>query len=148
MTFVIRAITERDFFPWHELYEGYGEFYEKPLYDQKAVLVWTWITSDAHPVEALVAEDEDGKLVGLAHFREFARPLAGGKGLYLDDLFVAPDARGNGVGTALVAAVKDRAAQRHASVVRLMTAADNADAQKFYDSIAEKTSWVTYDLTV
>jgi ribosomal protein S18 acetylase RimI-like enzyme len=148
VSFVIRPITERDFFPWHELYEGYGEFYETPLHDQKAVLVWTWLTSDAHEVEALVAENDEGRLVGLAHFREFARPLAGGKGIHLDDLFVAPDARGQGVGTALIEAVKKIAADRHAGIVRLITAADNTDAQKLYDSVGEKTSWITYDLTV
>ena len=37
----------------------------------------------------------DGTLVGIAHVRAFARSLAAATGLFLDDLFVAPAARGS-----------------------------------------------------
>ena len=48
--------------------------------------------------------------VGLAHFRPFARPLAASIGGFLDDLFVAPEARGSGAAQALIEAVAATAA--------------------------------------
>ncbi len=78
--------------------------------------------------------------------REFCRPLDGSKGLYLDDLFVVPDARGAGAGTALLEELRTIAKDRGLSVVRWITAKDNQEARKLYDRVAEKTKWVTYDL--
>jgi GNAT superfamily N-acetyltransferase len=146
MTVNVRAVNDNEFFDWLELYSGYGEFYETPLNDEKALLVWSWLIDSDHELNAYVAVDSDDKPIGLAHYREFARPLAGGTGLYLDDLFVSPDARGAGVGTALISALKDKAARENFSVVRWITASDNATAQRVYDRLANKTSWITYDL--
>ncbi|GAA0992478.1 GNAT family N-acetyltransferase [Subtercola frigoramans] len=147
MTLKIRPITDHDFFPWYDLYVAYGKFYATEVEGDRAILVWSWLIDPAHETEALVAE-HDGKLVGVAHIREFARPLAGERGIYIDDLFVDPDARNSGVASALIAEVKSIAAKRHAGIVRWITADDNETAQRLYDKLANRTSWVTYDLVV
>ena len=89
-----------------------------------------------------------GKLIGLAHVREFYRPVAGEVALYLDDLYVHPDARGQGVGTALIEHLRELAKSRHLKTVRWITAEDNETARRVYDKVASKTEFVTYDLTV
>ena len=147
MTFSIRPVVDRDFFAWHELFEGYCDFYETPLHDEKAVRAWSWFTSERRLAEAIVAfDDETGAFVGLAHFREFVDTLAGGTGLYLDDLYVRPDARGRGIASALIERVGEIGASRNAIVVRWITAEDNETARRLYDRVARKTEWVTYDL--
>ena len=148
MTFEIRPVKYRDFFNWLPLFAGYGEFYGTPVHDEKALLVWSWISEKKHDLSALVAQDEDGSLVGLAHYRTFARPLAGGTGIYIDDLFVSPDARGTGVATALIEKVTEIARAQRSEIVRWVTAPDNDEAQVLYDKIAKRTDWITYDLTV
>ncbi|MFB2582132.1 N-acetyltransferase family protein [Herbiconiux sp. P15] len=145
MPIEVRPVAAGEFFPWHAVYTGYGEFYENPLHDEKAVLVWSWIIDDANELECLVAVDDEGTLVGLAHFRSFSRPLDGSKGIYLDDLFVLPEARKQGVGRALIEAVAEVGRRRRASVLRWVTAKDNEAARALYDQVAEKTKWVTYD---
>ncbi|HEY8282480.1 MAG TPA: GNAT family N-acetyltransferase [Leifsonia sp.] len=146
MTVTVRRVEDNEFFTWLDLYAGYGEFYETPLSDEKALLVWSWITDSGNELEAYFAVGDDGVPVGLAHVREFARPLDGSRGLYLDDLFVRPDARGEGAGTAILEALRDRAKQDGLSVVRWTTAKDNQTARRVYDRVASKTAWVTYDL--
>ena len=82
---------------WAALYRAYAEFYRVPMTEDVLRTVWGWIHDPDHEVEALVARQDGGgeaRLVGLAHFRPFARPLRGQVGTYLDDLFVAPAARG------------------------------------------------------
>ncbi|WP_253258900.1 GNAT family N-acetyltransferase [Subtercola boreus] len=144
----IRPVEAGDVDQWQRLYIGYGEFYNSPTAGDIATRVWGWLLDPAHETEGFVAVDGSERLVGLAHVREFARPLAGARGLYLDDLFVAPDARGGGVATALLTSLRSLAAARGLDVVRWITAADNATAQRVYDKLADKTAWVTYSITV
>ena len=144
---IIRPVAPGDCESWERLYVGYGAFYHSPTEGDIARPVWGWLLDPAHETEGLVAS-VDGVLVGLVHFREFARPLAGTRGIYIDDLFVAPDARGSGAATALIGEVRSVAASRGADVVRWITAADNATAQRVYDRLADKTAWVTYNITV
>lgn len=146
MTVTVRRVEDNEFFSWLDLYAGYGEFYEQPLTDEKALLVWSWITDSDNELEAYFAVDGDGTPIGLAHVREFVRPLDGSRGLYLDDLFVAVDARGDGAGTAILEALRHRAREQGLSIVRWITAKDNETARRVYDRVAEKTKWVTYDL--
>jgi GNAT superfamily N-acetyltransferase len=84
--------------------------------------------------------------VGLAHVRAFARPLSASTGGFLDDLFVDPAARGSGAAQALIGAVAEEGRRRGWSVVRWITARDNARARAVYDRLAAETPWVTYDL--
>lgn len=141
----VRAIKLQDHAPWAELYRGYREFYR--LTPDEAVIerVWGWVLDPAHEVKALVAS-VDGRVVGLAHYRRFSRPSSGTVGLFLDDLFADAEARGKGVGRALLSELSRLSAQDGNSVVRWITAADNTTARRLYDSTATTTSWVTYDL--
>jgi len=107
--------------------------------------VWTWLMDPAHPTRGLAAE-VGGRVVGIAHFRRFSRPIVGAEGLFLDDLFTLPQARGHGVGTALLRRLAETARDEGASLVRWITAADNATARALYDRVATQTPWVTYDL--
>src|SRR6478735_3923915 len=138
MTIEVRPVRDGDFFAWLELYSKYAEFYETELTDQRALVLWSWLTAPEHEESGFVAVDGD-RIVGLAHVREFARPLEGDRGLFLDDLFVAEDARGHGTGRALIDHLRGLAEQRGLGVVQWITAQDNGDAQKVYDAVAERT---------
>lgn len=143
---VIRPVEPRDREGWNRLYAGYAAFYLATQTDDMRDRVWSWLMDDANEVNGLVAEVTDGKLIGLAHFRPFARPLAASVGGFLDDLFVDPDARGSGAADALMEALKAEGVKRGWSVIRWITAEDNYRARKLYDRLAEKTRWVTYDI--
>lgn len=142
----IRAPKPEDFASWQGLYSGYAAFYGTPQTPQMRARVWGWIMDPAHQMLARVAALPDGRLVGLAHFRPFVRPLSATTGGFLDDLFVAPHARGAGLATQLIDAVAQEGRAQGWSVIRWITAADNAPAQAVYDRLAQRTSWVTYDL--
>ena len=144
----VRELAQRDRAVWQQLYAGYGEFYKTPLSDEKAERVWAWLMDPNYEAFGLVAVDEDDSPIAIAHFRQFARLLADGVGIYLDDLFTAANARGTGAGTALINRLEEIARERGAEVVRWITASDNFVGQKLYDRLATRTMWVTYDLAV
>lgn len=131
---------------WERLYAGYAAFYRVEQTAEMRARVWSWIMDPAHEVNGIVAIGADGEPVGLAHFRPFARPLSATTGGFLDDLFVDASARGSGAAQALIAAIAAEGRARGWSVIRWITARDNARARKVYDAVAAETAWVTYDL--
>ena len=150
MSITVRPAADGDFFAWLGLYEKYAAFYETALTDEKALLVWSWLIDPGHEESALVAIDDEAddgnELVGLAHYREFARPLETDRGLFLDDLYVDEAVRGHGAGKALIEAVRDIAQERKLGVVQWITAPDNETAIHLYDELGSRTSWVTYEI--
>lgn len=145
MTLTIRPPRPEDRAAWDALYAGYAAFYRV---DQTAGMrdrVWSWLMTGDHGFGGRVA-DQAGQLVGLAHFRAFARPLSATIGGYLDDLYVDPAARGSGAAEALLRAVAEEGRSRGWSVIRWITAEDNYRARGLYDRLAERTKWVTYDI--
>jgi GNAT superfamily N-acetyltransferase len=66
----------------------------------------------------------------------------------LNDLYTTPEARGQGVGTALIAQAREHALANGAFRVRLRTAHDNLTAQSVYEKLGFKRDeiYCTYDL--
>ena len=131
---------------WEELYAGYAEFYRTQQTPAMRERVWNWLHDETEEIEGLLALNQDGKPVGLAHFREFSRPLSATKGGFLDDLFVSPAARGSSAARLLLLALRAEAHRRGWSVIRWITADDNYRARGLYDQLAVRTSWLTYDM--
>lgn len=144
----IRPVAPSDNAAWSKLYAGYADFYRTAQTPEMRDTVWSWLMDDRHEVNGFIALDDAGEAVGIAHYRPFARPLAASTGGYLDDLFVAPSARGNDIGRQLVAAIVEVAKRKQWTVVRWITAEDNYRARGSYDRIATRTPWITYDIPV
>jgi len=142
----IRLAESRDAEAWADLYAGYRAFYRLPEDRQVVATTWQWLQDGEHGLVGLVAVDEQDRPVALANLRWFARPSSATMGLYLDDLFTAPEARGRGAASALLSDAAERAGAGGASVVRWITAADNETARSVYDRHAAATPWVTYDM--
>ncbi len=65
----------------------------------------------------------------------------------MNDLFVSEEARGRGIGRALIEASAAVARERGAAKLEWATAPDNVTAQRLYDSTAaERSEWVEYEL--
>lgn len=148
---VVRHVNESEFDSWTKLFRGYCEFYNWPTTTDHQQQIWQWIHVN-HSVEALVvvACDDDGDErdgpVGLAHLREWIRPIRGISCGYLDDLYVDPASRGRGAVEALFGEMSKIAVERGWPIIRWTTAEDNLRAQKVYDRVATRTTWVTYDM--
>ena len=64
------------------------------------------------------AMKQEGKIVGIAHYRTIPRPLRGKYIGFLDDLFVGPNFRGKKIGQKLIIALKDIAKSNDWQVIR------------------------------
>lgn len=131
---------------WRELYNAYAVFYRREMSDEIAEAVWGWLNDDNHVLEGLVALLDDTP-IGLAHYRAMPSPLRGADIGFLDDLYVAPEARGRNVGERLIDGVRAIAAARGWASVRWLTSENNYRARTLYDRVATKTQWTVYELT-
>jgi len=99
-------------------------------------------------VHCLVADD-DGATVGFAIWFVSFSTWLGTHGIYLEDLFVRPEARGGGHGRALLTELARIAVERGYGRVEWAVLDWNVDAQGFYRSLgaAPQDEWTTWRLT-
>nr|WP_281495961.1 GNAT family N-acetyltransferase [Marivita sp. S6314] len=133
-----------DYDSWSALWRGYLTFYESSVPD--AVYESTFarlLGDDPQDFTGLVAE-KDGRLVGLTHYLFHRHCWKIENVCYLQDLYAAEDARGLGVGRALIEAVYANADAAGAPSVYWLTQDFNATARTLYDRIAVLTPFIKY----
>ncbi|MEM6914786.1 MAG: GNAT family N-acetyltransferase [Pseudomonadota bacterium] len=139
---MIRPLKERDRAAWQPLWHGYLTFYERELSDEQTEITWARLLDPGEPLFGLVADTDDG-VRGIAHALPHLSTWASVGYLYLEDLFVAPQARGLGLGRALIEDLYRIADEREISRVYWATAQDNP-ARRLYDQLASESGFVQY----
>jgi len=88
------------------------------------------------------------KPAGIATWYWTYSTFAAARGIYLEDLFVRPEFRGQGIGKALLAHVAKQAAAAGAAHVEWMVIDWNAPSIQFYESLGAKRieGWYVYRL--
>lgn len=146
MTLTIFPVTPADRADWETLFRGYAAFYKTDAAGAEP-RVWDWIQSETEPYWADIARDETGTALGLVQYSLMHRSLSGGMVVYLSDLFTVPEARGKGVGRALIEHVRAFARERGYTSVRWLTAESNATARVLYDTYAPASGFILYAIT-
>ncbi len=140
---MIRQIRPADRAQWDPLWQGYLNFYQTLLPAGVTDVLWNRFFDAKEPVNCLVAK-EDGALVGFVHYLFHRNTWEVEDVCYLEDLFTAPEARGRGVGRALIEAVYEKARQAKCKRVYWMTHETNKQAMVLYDQVADKPGFVQY----
>lgn len=91
----------------------------------------TAIISQPHVGHILVAR-QGNEIVGMVNLLYTVSSALGGRVALLEDMVVAPQVRGQGVGNAVLSAAIDHARQQGCLRVTLLTDKDNHVAQAFY----------------
>jgi GNAT superfamily N-acetyltransferase len=144
----IARITSRDLPEALPMIAAYQRFYEVDPDDRRnAAFFERFAVSDAEGVLLGARATSSGPLLGFACLHWRLDTVAASEVVCLHDLYVAADARGTGVGRALLEAAADVARARRADALVWSTAPDNAVAQRLYDATgARRSSWYEYEL--
>lgn len=129
---------------WRDLWKSYLDFYETSVPD--AVYASTFarlLGEDPRDFNGLSAE-LDGRAVGLTHYLFHRHGWKIEEVCYLQDLYAAPEARGTGVGRALIEAVYVAADAYGAPSVYWLTQDFNHTARQLYDRIGSQTLFIKY----
>ncbi len=145
--FSLRPVVSDDYAQWTSLWDGYNAFYGRSgptaLPPDLTAITWARLLDPAEPMHAVVAE-RDGRLLGLVHFLFHRSTTLMAPTCYLQDLYTQQEARGQGVGRALIQAVYARAAAAGSQRVYWLTHETNHVAMRLYDQVAEKPGFVMY----
>ena len=144
--FTIRDLATRDKSAWLVLWKGYCDFYEVAVADAVTEAAWARLVDPAHPSIGLVACDAEDRPVALAHCEIHSNTWNLKPNCYLEDLFVAPEARCAGAARALIEALAVRGRREGWLRIYWFTKADNHRARALYDRVGQLTDWVRYDL--
>jgi GNAT superfamily N-acetyltransferase len=147
----IATVTEHDLPELLPLMRGYCDFYEVPVTDEQLLALSSALIADPeHEGVQLLARDDDTRAaIGFATVFWTWSTTRGGRLAVMNDLFVAPEARGKGAADALILEARERARAHGAVDLDWVTALDNHRAQKVYDRVgAERSQWLSYSLEI
>jgi GNAT superfamily N-acetyltransferase len=98
---IIRDATAADKAQWHGLWTQYLAYYKVDLTPDVTDYTWARLTDPASPMKARLAVLPD-RIAGFAIHHHHCSSWATGDDCYLEDLFVNPAARNQGIGRALI----------------------------------------------
>ena len=132
--------------------------YEKLLHEVKGRFNEANLKGDDHvlaeklfgprPYAEVLIGEIDGTPQGFALFFHNFSTFEGKPGIYLEDLFVTPEARGSGLGTALLAHLAKLAVARDCARLEWSVLDWNAPSIGFYKALGAKAmdEWTVYRL--
>jgi GNAT superfamily N-acetyltransferase len=144
MTITIRPLQAGDKDQWIDLFWQYIAFYEENVAPDVVELTWQRLIRQADNMMGFSALAADGSIAGIAAIVFHRSTWSVANYCYLEDLFVAPNQRGVGIGRALIEAVYAEAGKRGADRTYWVTAGNNATARRLYDNVATLTPFVQY----
>jgi GNAT superfamily N-acetyltransferase len=145
----IAPIKVEEFEELLPLISAYQHFYEVEDIDEARNR--TFFSRFLAPSEdgLLLGARREGRLIGYACLYWHFSSLEAVESVLMNDLYVSEEARGEGVGRALIKATAEIARERGVPFVEWSTAPDNSTAQRLYDSTgAEQSEWFSYELRV
>jgi ribosomal protein S18 acetylase RimI-like enzyme len=145
-----RAPTFADWTEWSRMWSANCAHFGASMPQTHDRELWRRIVDPEHPVCALVCgtSDQDGTLLGLAHYVLHPHTFSSKMVCYLEDLWVEPSARRAGIARTLVDALVARGKEHDWRRLYWHTETDNMAARALYDRIARATNYVRYDIAL
>ena len=144
MELLLRALKPTDKPQWLELWAGYLTFYEHELPPEQTELSWQRLLGSTDGLNALVAE-QAGQLVGLAHYFWTPSTWQQNQDLYLEDLFVSPTLRGQGVGKKIIEELIRICKDAGGSKVHWQTHHTNETAIALYEKLGKQSEVIVFE---
>ena len=142
----IRPAQAADARGWLSLWQGYCAELDGRVSDEATNGLWQRILSPREPIGSLLAFSRDCEPVGFANYVLHPHTWSLRPVCYLEDLFVASAARGEGAGRALIDALITLGTEHGWRRVYWHTHENNERARALYDRLAKRTDYVRYDI--
>ncbi len=130
------------------MWAAYCTFYKQTLPESVTAGVWARIGDDSSPVHGVIALCDDGTPLGFANYVLHPHTWSDKTLCYLEDLYVAPEARGRGVGHALITHLIETGKTSGWGRVYCHTEAGNAAARRLYDRFNAAEDLVRYTIAL
>ena len=142
---VVRPAERQDRPQLLELIKGYFAFYRTPFPTESKLEALLDLLEEDPGLGVQLVADADGRLQGFASLYACFDTLVADRILVMNDLFVDPPLRNDGVGAALFDASLAYATVHGYARLDWVTAVDNQGAQRFYERHGGRRGpWVSY----
>jgi GNAT superfamily N-acetyltransferase len=143
----VRSAREDEVAEVLPLMRAYCDFYESSPPDEGLREMALTLIRDPEQGALFVAREGDGSAAGFAALGWKWSSTRGARIGVMEDLFVAPEARGRGCAEALIEACAGACRERGMPALEWTTAPDNRRAQAVYDRVGGRPSeWMVYEL--
>ncbi|MBI6680129.1 GNAT family N-acetyltransferase [Pseudomonas viridiflava] len=139
----IRPVTADDHPAWLPLWQAYLRFYKTELAEGVSEVTWQRLLDPQEPTHSALAW-VDGKAVGMVNFIYHRSNWSIRNACYLQDLIVAPEQRGTGIGRQLIEHVYATAKADDCDKVHWLTHETNATAIQLYERIADRAGYIQF----
>ena len=120
------------------------EFYKEALTETQTELTWQRFFDDSFNLQGYVVE-VDGVVAGFAHCSFTNSTWLEKPDLYLEDLFVSPDFRRQGLGEFLIQNCAEFALEAGSRRLYWQTQRTNESAQKLYNKVASLSEYIIFE---
>ena len=145
MSVRVRDLRAEDEADWRHLWRAYLRFYGTELPEATYADTFRRLLSDDPWQPFGMVAEMDEQTVGLAHGLFHSHCWRAERSLYLQDLYADPQARGRGVGRALIEAIYRRADREGSVHVYWITGERNRTARQPHDRLAREQGVVMYE---
>ncbi|KMY01498.1 GNAT family acetyltransferase [Pseudomonas syringae KCTC 12500] len=139
----IRPVNVDDHHAWLPLWQAYLRFYNTELAEGVSDITWQRLVDANEPTHSALAWRGD-EAVGMVNFIYHRSNWSINNACYLQDLIVAPEQRGTGIGRQLIEFVYATAKADGCDKVHWLTHETNATAIQLYERIAERPGLIQF----
>ncbi len=133
--FTISAPVPSDEMDWRQNWALYLTRYDVEVAPATTDMVWHRLLDPLSPTKGLIARDADGRGIGFCHTIQHEITWTIEPVLYLEDMFVAPHARRQGVARALLLRLIQQVREKGLNRLYWMTRINNEPARALYDQL-------------
>lgn len=144
---LIRDARPGDEAEWHRLWQGFLDYYDQPLDPEVTAFTWARLLDLSSALSCRLVS-RGAQVLGFAIHHHHASTWVMGDDCYLEDLFVDPQTRGQGVGRALIEDLIALARARGWKRLYWHTNLDNVAARTLYDQFARDDGHVRYRMVL
>jgi GNAT superfamily N-acetyltransferase len=146
----IRVVGEADLADLLPLMRAYCDFYGTSPGDEALLaLSRSLLANPEHEGVQLIARDQNGSALGFATILWTWSTTRARRIAIMNDLYVAPEARGSGLAERLIAACAEQCAVHGARRLEWQTAPDNLRAQAVYERVGGvREEWLDYGIEI
>lgn len=145
MTFTLSDLAHGDYAAWRPLWDDYLVFYKVDVPEHVTARTWQRLIDPQFPLYGRVVRLQ-GRIVGFAIHLPHVSTWQEGATCYLEDLYVAPEARGTGAGRALIDDLMSICERHDWEKLYWVTDNDNETARRLYDRYVPADKTVRYRL--
>ena len=144
----IRPLEAGDEAAWRALWADYCRFYETTVPETVTAHLWRRLIAPDGTVRGVAALNEAGTLAGFAHYVLHPHTWSEKTLCYLEDLYVAPEARGQRIASRLIEHLMALGREKDWKRVYWHTDTHNETARRVYDRFAPADDYVRYTIAL